>query len=688
MIGLDSPRGPTHSILPALVAAGRRVLAAPPHQVNSTRPLADLSDHPLNAARPRARPARRRHFSRGGNCVRCYALMLLLALSCAPRALAQAETTSPSTAPAVSSPFGLPSALPPVSSGFGLPSAIPSSLPGSVPPSAIPSSLPGSVLPSATPSFLPGSVSATDSGVFGSTAVPPPFPSTTFGFAGAPATYRGTTPPPTQLPSLATNILLPPLAAGATPVQAAEVRAPAFLIQPNIGIVEDLSDNVLNAHAGAKAASLTRPSAGLSISADTVHLQALMNTSLEYDKYYPAVVPDRLNVNLTAYGLGTVVPEVFFVDGRAAVSQLSTSGGVGFSNPALIPRSQQTQVFTTSVTPILRERFGDLVEADLRANLGLVNSGNTLLGSSGGPSPSTSLGNAQQERSTLTVAVGRGYGVAGARFTLDAAKIESQSVAQSTQIRSFGDLQYRFTPVFAAVGRVGFEDLRYPRAGLAFNEPIFQLGGQMTTALGGAVLRFGRQDGFYGFDGALRFQITPALAVLASHQHSLGSSTESVLTNLNNSSLDPYGTMVDSTTALPLGLANPEFAATTDLFRNQQSRVALELDAGRTDSFRLFAFLDHRVSLAGLSSSDTAKGASFSWFRSLTPDLTSTVALGYATRVAGGGTKTATVDLALNYNMTDTLSGAVHYELTDSESHISASSFLTNVFVISLRKSF
>jgi hypothetical protein len=547
---------------------------------------------------------------------------------------------------------------------------------------------PDTGLPSAIPSLLPGYDLRSDSNLFGSTAVPPPFPSTRFGFAGAPATYRGAVTPPTQLPPLPTNILLPPIASGATPVQAAEVRAPAFLIRPDVGIVADLNDNVNNAHTGAKAALVTRPAAGLSLSADTVHLQALMNTSLDYEKYIPHVIPDRLNVNLTAYGLGTVVPETFFIDGRAAVSQLSTSGGVGFSNPALIPRSQQTQVFTTSVTPILRERFGELVEADLRANLGLVNSGNTLLGNSGGPAPTTSLGNVQQERSTLTVAIGRGYGVAGARLTLDAANIESQSVAQSTQIRSFGDVQYRLTPVFAAVARVGFEDLRYPRAGLAFNEPIFLVGGQMTTALGGAILHFGRQDGSYGFDGALRFQITPALALIASHQRSLGSSTESILTNLNNSSLDPYGTMVDSSTALPLGLANPEFAATTDLFRYQQSRVALELDSGRTDSFRLFAFLDHQVSLAGLSSSDTGKGASFSWFRSLTPDLTSVAALGYATHVSGGGTKTATVDLALNYTMTDTLNGAVRYELIDSQSHVAAGSFLTNVIGVSLRKSF
>jgi len=146
--------------------------------------------------------------------------------------------------------------------------------------------------------------------------------------------------------------------------------------------------------------------------------------------------------------------------------------------------------------------------------------------------------------------------------------------------------------------------------------------------------------------------------------------------------------MVDSSTALPLGLANPEFAATTDLVRSQQSRVAVELDAGRTDSFRLFAFLDHRVSLAGRSSSDTGKGASFSWFRSLTPDLTSVVALGYATHVAGGGAKTATIDLGLNYTMTETLTGAIRYELTDTESHISSGSFLANVIEVAIRKSF
>jgi len=140
--------------------------------------------------------------------------------------------------------------------------------------------------------------------------VPPPFPSTRFGFAGAPATYRGATPPPTQLPPLSTNLLLPPIASGATPVQAAEVRAPAFLIGPNVGIVEELRDNALNTHTGAKAALVTRPAAGLSISADTVHLQALVNTSLDYEKFTPTVVPDRLNVNMTAYGLGTVVPEV------------------------------------------------------------------------------------------------------------------------------------------------------------------------------------------------------------------------------------------------------------------------------------------------------------------------------------------------------------------------------------------
>ena len=357
---------------------------------------------------------------------------------------------------------------------------------------------------------------------------------------------------------------------------------------------------------------------------------------------------------------------------------------------ALTPTSQQTQVFSSSLTPIIRQSFGDLVEVDLRSNLGVVSSSNGgLFGNPTPTSSTTSVANVQQDQTTLTVAIGRGEGVAASRLTLDAAEINSQSVAQSTQLRGYVDAQYRFNPEFAAVGRFGYEDVRYPRAGLAFNEPTFLAGGQMTFGPGtSAVLQFGRQDGSYGFSGTLRAQITPTIALLASQQRSLGSSSESILSNLNDSSLDPYGTTVNTYTLLPSAI-DPEFAyATTDIYRYQESRIALEEDAGRTDSFRLFAFLDHQTSLTGATSSDTGKGVSFSWFRSMTPNLTSVVAIGYATHVAGGGTKTATVDLGLNYTFTETLTGAIHYDLIDARSEISANTFLTNVLEVTLRKSF
>jgi uncharacterized protein (PEP-CTERM system associated) len=532
-------------------------------------------------------------------------------------------------------------------------------------------------------------------GVFASSAVPPPFPSTTFGFAGAPATYRGAVPPPNQLPPLSANILLPPIAAGAVPVQAGDIRAPAFLLGSNIGLSEAFSDNPLNApNHHAMAASVTDLSAAGLMSVDTARLQALANSSLDYERLSPEVRPGRLNMNLAAYGLGTVIPEFFFLDGRAAVTQLSTTGGVAFSNPRLIPTSEQTQVFVSSLSPIVRESFGNLIDADLRANLGVVSSDNGgVLASTPATLRTTSLADAQQERTTLTVAVGRGAGTAASRLTIDAANTDSQSVARSMQIRSFGDVQYQFNSAFAAISRLGYEDLRYPRARLAFNEPLFLIGGKVTLSQDtSGLLRFGRQDGFYGFDGALRLQVTPTLRVLLSHQHSVASSSEQILTNLNNSSLDPYGTIVDSSTALPSGLANPEFAyATTDLFRYQQSRFAVEQDAGRLDSFRLFGFVDHQVSLTGTSSNDTGKGLSFSWFRSMTPRLTSVVGLGYATHVGGGGTKTATVNLALNYSMTETLSGAARYDFIDSRSGRSvarANSFRTNMLELALKKSF
>src|SRR5205085_8516517 len=118
--------------------------------------------------------------------------------------------------------------------------------------------------------------------------------------------------------------------------------------------------------------------------------------------------------------------------------------------------------------------------------------------------------------------------------------------SKSTQLRAFDDLEYQFNREFAALGRIGYENLRFPLQPAATTTGIIWLVGGQWTPLPGSyfVFHYGRLDGFYGFDGILRYQATPNTAILGSFQRNLSSSQGNLLNNLNASQLDSNGILV------------------------------------------------------------------------------------------------------------------------------------------------
>ena len=162
------------------------------------------------------------------------------------------------------------------------------------------------------------------------------------------------------------------------------------------------------------------------ISVDTVRLQGQLSGGIDYLNYARDSDQDRLNANLAAFGLGTVVQDHIFIDRRAAITQASQNGGLGFAGPELISRSQQTQLITASVAPIARYSFGGYVDAELRYNyaMSLFDQG-SLFGGSDTTTPSTTnLSNAIGNEVTLALASGRMFTYFGSRLTLDALKID------------------------------------------------------------------------------------------------------------------------------------------------------------------------------------------------------------------------------------------------------------------------
>jgi uncharacterized protein (PEP-CTERM system associated) len=508
--------------------------------------------------------------------------------------------------------------------------------------------------------------------LLGTTETFAPFSTSALGFVGAPASYIGAgfggaaagllNPPAAVAPTRLTteNPLLPPIAPGAVPVQAADPLAPEVITTPGASILTGFDDNPRGTPSRlADSVSILSPS--LTVSADTPHLQGVCQSSFEYLKYARATDQDMATASGSAYELATISPDHLYIDGRASIFQVSPVGNGGFANPQLNGFVTPETILTTSITPVWREKFSDLIETDLRYNYGTVSPIGALSSSS-----TSAVAATETNQGALTVALGSGSGTLSSRVVLSAADIASQSEAASTQTRGLAELQYRFNPEVAVVARGGYEDLRFQNAGLAFAGPIATLGTRLDLTPTSAInFRYGREDGSWGFNGAVKQSLTPRTVLLLSYEHSLGSQQEQMLSNLNASQLDPYGNIVDAETSVPLALANPELAYNqTGVFRIQQATAAVEHEF-ETDSLRLYGFYANESALSAGTTSDIARGAQLAWFRTMTPYMRGGLSLGFASET---GNQLLSLGLTLTINLRTNIDGVLTYQFTDSMS--------------------
>lgn len=607
-----------------------------------------------------------------------------------------AETASPfGAAPGVFPGLGPPAPAAATEQPTGAPAAAPGIPAAETPTSEQPTA------PTGPPGQVPGAAAA-------ALIIPPAFLTPQYGFGTlAPPPTVGNVAPAAP-PEPPTTGGLPPIKPGAQPVQTGDLRAPPVLIVPSAAFTAGYTDNPHN-----------RPQtfsdvygdlkAGGVVSVDSSRFQGQFSGSGEYRKYARASDLDTLNANLLGFGLGTIVRDHVYVDARAAMTQLSQTGGFAFATSNLIPPSQQVQTTTLSLTPVVRESFNGWVDAELRYNLGLdmFNNGSLLNNNKTATSNAaipTTLSDTIQHDATLTFATGRRFTVIGSRLTLEAVNVDTKSSAKSTQLRATDDLEYQFNPEIAALARIGYENIDYPLQPTASTTgPIWLIGGRWTPLPGSYLIaHYGRQQGFYGFDGTLRYQLTPSTSFSASLTRNLASPQQQILTDLNTSQVDANGNLVSQYTGLPTALANPDFSfAVNNIYRHQDARVGLQSLVGR-NTFGIFVFADRR-SLVGsstattaiaqtLSGTDTAMGANFSWGRSLTPRLNGTASLGYAREIAAHQ-KTLTANLSLAYTLSDKLSAVLSCQFINVESAIASSatvsgSYTRNQVELGLTRSF
>jgi hypothetical protein len=484
---------------------------------------------------------------------------------------------------------------------------------------------------------------------------------------------------------------LAPLGFGVVPLQENDPNAPALLIRPSVSVSETFTDNVRNVHAPRDAGTYTNLAPGLSISADTPRLQAVLTGNM-YTNFY---IPSSSNLNqvygsLYANAFGTVLPDTLFINLNSTVTQSSTQPGFGFQNLSQLPTNQQTQAYSTNISPFLRKSFDGLVDTQLQYTFNTTNyGGNTTVVTAplatppfGTPTAAnpTNLASSILNEGTFIAATGQNFSRTLARLTLDASDFNSGSTNQNSQYSSYTDLQYRILPQAAALGRIGYQSIQFPFAPAAtFVGPTWLIGGAIGTyeTAGGAPgyfsLEYGRQQGVYGFTGSARYSITPTMLFTASLVQGISSPAQDIGSTLATSTLDPYGSIVDSYTGLPAAFYSPGVGLTNNVYKQHLLNFGISETIGR-DHYSLFGLATNQQSLTPPVTAPTKSyGINLSWSRDIRPDLNGSTSLGYfnssnvISTTGGtpiGGQNNISAYLGVNYLLSQNLTGSILYNFS------------------------
>ncbi len=467
----------------------------------------------------------------------------------------------------------------------------------------------------------------------------PPAPIGGFGFpspAAPPGSVNNQIPTLTSPPTLQ---LLP--YGGVVPLQAYDPNAPAFLLRPSLSLGETFTDNVNFVHSPRQFAAITQLGGGLSASVDTPRLQAVATGQASEYFYLPSsnLTPNQPSGSLYANGHGTIYPDLFYVDAQSSLTPSTTLPGFGFQNVSTLPRNQQTLQFTNNISPYLIKSFGPWADTELRYTFSTSNyGGNTFVTTSPSTPGLNNLASTTLNEGTFIAVTGENFQNLVARFTADTAELNGSPVNQSTQVSAYNDVQYNFTPTIAALGRAGYQNLRYPGSPAAtFAGATWLAGGRIGTVgpdqPAYVALQYGRQQGVYGFTGSTQVNITPTLVFSANAVQGISSQGQFFASNLATSTLSPAGGIVNQSTGLPIALSSPGLGISNNVYRQHIYTAGLT-DAIPPNSYSLYGSYSEQQSLStGAGVPTKSLGLNFGYSRDIRPDASGYASIGFVNSV-------------------------------------------------------
>jgi uncharacterized protein (PEP-CTERM system associated) len=457
------------------------------------------------------------------------------------------------------------------------------------------------------------------------------------------------------------------------------VREPGLSLSPTLGIEQDYNDNIFFTARNKRDDLITRVLPGLLLNIDTYRLQGTLNYAPSVEFYWQNSDQNRTSHQGNGQFLGTIVPDLFFLDVRGQAATQSLSGGFTPGTEASVARQNQVQTLSFSVSPYVVQRFGGLATARVGYVYSYVNQDRV--------DPNSALP-ADQLASSFTpseYSSHQAYGVL--RTGEDFGRYTGQFTASGTTFVGSGlyedayknivvlENRYSITRTIAGLVEIGYETQHFNTVPVTdVEDVVWSFGTRLTpTPESTIVAKYGRRDGFNSFflDGTLELGVRTRL--FANYSERLTTSALNAGDLLGSVTLDPLGNPVDANTGAPVipSIANSFLGVQSGLFREKVATATISQTWLR-DTFSLSATQTDRTPVADAPGTTqrgfAQKGTSFtfSWGHDLaeTTRLTSYVQYGITSSGASSGDSDSYgAGVFLSHQINPALVGTLSYRL-------------------------
>ena len=506
-------------------------------------------------------------------------------------------------------------------------------------------------------------------------------------FALGPVNDQGQGPTPALLDQLRQNTpsAFLPYDAQNTP-NAPQANPPMWQIAPRLDLREELTDNVRNSSTNRTEDLITTVAPGVFVSADGPRFAADLDYSPEIAKFANASDQDHIDHRLFTDLNASVVSDLLNLEARGSIFQSAAGGSLGALSPSTLNAANRTNSYAYEASPVLRTRLDSLGDEELRYILG-----QTWFTDNTGPNGTSNLlpishATHQEVRSiTDTGDIGK---YLSNRLTLDGQRTDVEgTIGSNKEAYGSDEILIHVRPNFALLGAAGYQIMTFANdSAQNLSEPTWYAGFQWQPNQDSMVeLNYGHRDGADSFLGDMRYSLTPATTAYASYAETVTTPQEAILSNLGGAIIGPNGTIISSTTGLPISLNNNELSLQNDVERLKTFQAALvtNLDPNR---YGLTVIHQDQTSLTNLVPNDSMNGAFVTWDRQLNQADAVSLLTGYFWRdFAHSNTFNASAEL--RHQFTDSLFGAISYSFADNYA-AGGGGFYRNSLIFTLRKVF